>query len=130
MMQETTYKNRYSEEIKFKHLDDKTIEMSNYYKNFRVGYKNDYDEAYNTYLNSTKLSKEEFIKKIHAYGVDHFIDTYGSLVKTTKIVNMVDPSGGPYIELGSNLRFIFGDEIDRIVESIEIKIDTIIFKIK
>lgn len=35
-------------------------------------------------------------------------------------VNMVDPSGGPYIEIGTNLRHIFKDGKDRFVEAIEI----------
>lgn len=35
-------------------------------------------------------------------------------------VNMVDPSGGPYIEIGTNLRHFFRDGKDRFVEAIEI----------
>jgi hypothetical protein len=35
-------------------------------------------------------------------------------------VNMVDPSGGPYIEIGNNLKSFFHDGVDRIVESIKI----------
>jgi len=35
-------------------------------------------------------------------------------------VNMVDPSGGPYIALGSNLKLFFEDEIDRFVSEIKI----------
>ena len=35
-------------------------------------------------------------------------------------VNMVDPSGGPYIEVGHNLKGFFNDGVDRIVEEIKI----------
>lgn len=34
--------------------------------------------------------------------------------------NMVDPSGGPYIEVGNNLKSFFNDGIDRFVDTIKI----------
>jgi hypothetical protein len=35
-----------------------------------------------------------------------------------KIPTMVDPSGGPYISIGSNLNVYFKDKVDRIVDEI------------
>ena len=34
------------------------------------------------------------------------------------IINMIDPSGGPYITIGTNLKMFFEDGVDRIIESI------------
>lgn len=45
-------------------------------------------------------------------------------------INMVDPSGGPYIALGSDLGLFYGDGIKRIVEGISINELSVIFKIK
>ena len=45
-------------------------------------------------------------------------------------VYMVDPSGGPYIALGTNLGHFYGDKIERIVEGISINELSVIFKIK
>lgn len=43
---------------------------------------------------------------------------------------MVDPAGGPYLTVGTNLGLYFNDKKNRIIESIEIKENKIIFKIK
>ena len=45
-------------------------------------------------------------------------------------VYMVDPSGGPYIALGTNLGMFYGDNVERIVEGISINELSVIFKIK
>lgn len=46
-----------------------------------------------------------------------------------QIIGMVDPSGGPYISLGDNLKSFFNDEKDRIVKAIKIHSDKVIFKL-
>lgn len=38
-------------------------------------------------------------------------------------INMVDPSGGPYIEIGNNLNEFFNDGKDRIIKEIFIHDD-------
>lgn len=43
---------------------------------------------------------------------------------------MVDPSGGPYVAVGDDLKEYFRDKTSRIVESIEIKPGFVILKIK
>ena len=45
-------------------------------------------------------------------------------------ITMVDPSGGPYLTVGTNLGLYFNDKQNRIIESIKIKENKIIFKIK
>jgi hypothetical protein len=47
-----------------------------------------------------------------------------------KNITMVDPSGGPYLAISMNLGLYFNDKQNRIIESIEIKENKIIFKIK
>lgn len=60
-------------------------------------------------------------------GAQYFRVGYGDDNKT---INMVDPSGGPYITKGSNLNLFFEDGVDRIVELIDFEKGKIIFKIK
>ena len=43
---------------------------------------------------------------------------------------MIDPAGGPYLNIGTNLGLYFNDKKSRIIESIEIKENKVIFKIK
>jgi hypothetical protein len=38
-------------------------------------------------------------------------------------VTMVDPSGGPYLELGADLGYFFGDDLSRIVTAIHFLYD-------
>ncbi len=47
-----------------------------------------------------------------------------------KNITMVDPSGGPYLAISMNLGLYFNDKQNHIIESIEIKENKIIFKIK
>lgn len=44
---------------------------------------------------------------------------YG-FVDDPNVINMVDPSGGPYLTLGSDLRLFFGDKKARIIKAINI----------
>lgn len=44
-------------------------------------------------------------------------------------INMVDPSGGPYITIGSDLGLFYGDGIKRVVKSITINPLNVVFKI-
>ena len=45
-------------------------------------------------------------------------------------ITMIDPAGGPYLNIGTNLGLYFNDKKSRIIESIEIKENKVIFKIK
>jgi len=90
---------------------------------------------------------EEFEKLVHEYDDEaksytELAKKYQSLVFSSDKISMVDPSGGPYISLGNNLKEFWpkGEYQDLIVESIkfvpqsdEDKDDyksTVIFKIK
>jgi len=51
-------------------------------------------------------------------------------VDDPKVINMVDPSGGPYLVVGSDLRLFFGDKTPRIVKEINVFPGVIEFVIK
>jgi len=120
------YHNRYRDNITFEHIGDEVIMKGGSW--FRYGLSNDY-KLVHEYDDEAK-SYTELAKK------------YQSLVFSSDKISMVDPSGGPYISLGNNLKEFWpkGEYQDLIVESIkfvpqsdEDKDDyksTVIFKIK
>ncbi len=122
-MKKIIYKNRYGDKIKFTQISPKIIHMSGY-SYPRYGYSNDYNKAYLAYLkdqegiNDDPLFLEEFSEKI--YFTDNPEYKYYELIECNEnIINMFDPSGGPYITLGINLSGFWGDFIPRVVEKIE-----------
>lgn len=131
-MKQATYINRYGDEIKFTELSEKEVEMSGYNSEWlRIGWANDYSEAYKVYLNSVNyyISYEEFIHKVEN---NEEYRPYLKYVKSDKnTYNMVDPSGGPYIALGMDVGRYFEDGVKRIIKNIQFNKDNkIIFTIK
>ena len=140
------YFNRYKDKITFEHIDDEVImEGGNW---FRFGLENDYNKAYYQYvMDGGAVEIEEFKKLVHEYDKElleytELAKKYQPLVFSSDEISMVDPSGGPYISLGNNLKEFWpkGEYQDLIVESIkfvpqsdEDKDDyksTVIFKVK
>ena len=115
---------------------------------FRFGLENDYNKAYYQYvMDGGAVEIEEFKKLVHEYDKElleytELAKKYQPLVFSSDEISMVDPSGGPYISLGNNLKEFWpkGEYQDLIVESIkfvpqsdEDKDDyksTVIFKVK
>lgn len=148
-MKTAPYKNRYGDIITFVETDENTVEMSGYNPQWiRGSWANDYSDAYGLYLNQCNTLEEpdydyliedndenrlrpmtyqEFANTIHS---NEKYQHYLSLIKSDKTrYEMVDPSGGPYISVGSDLNEFFGDDKKRIVEDIQFKQDKIIFTI-
>lgn len=141
------YYNRYKDKITFDHKG-KTVTMTGYSPYFRYGWPNVYDTAYEKYVESAVvdaklegtqiLTQEEFVEALHArtdeneYGYNALYKLFGKYIYSNKdVINMVDPSGGPYLSVGTNLKEFFGrDYEDLIVESIKIGKGSIKFKIK
>jgi hypothetical protein len=128
------YKNRYKEEITFEHEGSTVIMTGGSW--FRYGWPNVYDKAYQAFIEDTTkplipMDLEEFEKEVHNYN-NQAMRPYSQLVYSDKdVINFVDPSGGPYISLGDNLKVFFGKEYqDLIVTEIKLEENTVTFKIK
>lgn len=125
-----TYKNRYGNVFIFSEDENKDILWEGEFTYCRIGFPNDYTRAYTAYLEDREgvdedkiLSLEEFKRDVHVYqGDKHLYPDYIKMVDSlTNEIDMVDPSGGPYISRGSNLT-IFGFK-DYIVKDFK-RIDT------
>lgn len=109
----TTYKNRYGDEFSFSKTEDGNILWEGDFTYSRIGYPNDYRKAYNAYLHDHKhvqnlMSFNQFKNVVHEYDDEthtHIYDKYLKMVESLKDkINMVDPSGGPYLAEGMNLK--------------------------
>jgi hypothetical protein len=131
-----TYQNRYGDNIVFEKVDDNTVKMSGFKSEWvRYGYPNVYDDAYSAYCkdNENPMSLKKFKEKIHEWkeGKINPLKQYQSLVYSDiSTYDMIDPSGGPYISVGANLKHYFNDKKDMIVESISLDQSGAVFKIK
>ena len=141
------YHNRYNDKITFDHKG-KTVTMTGYGPYFRYGFPNVYDMAYEKYVESAHvdaklegnqiLTQEEFEKILFVtkdedkYESNALYTLFGKYIYSDRdTIDMVDPSGGPYLTVGTNLRMFFGkDYEDLIIETIEIGKKNIKFKIK
>jgi len=105
-----TYKNRYGDIFTFTKDDDYDILWEGNFEYCRFGIPNDYTEAYETYCDDMGklLTMEEFKTAVHKYDDikreyilgDKYVRMVGSLKNE---IDMVDPSGGPYISKGMPL---------------------------
>ena len=141
-----TYKNRYKDEITFEHKGN-TVEMLGG-SWFRYGWPNVYDRAYEKYVESALvdaglegnqiLTQEEFEKILFItkdedkYESNALYKLFGKYIYSdTDTIDMVDPSGGPYITIGMNLKEFFRkDYQDLIITKIELKENKVTFTIK
>lgn len=69
-------------------------------------------------------------KEIHVTGYNPAYLRQGREGFNTDKIIMVDPSGGPYMSVGTNLKNYFNDKTDRIISEININENKIIFIIK
>ena len=131
------YYNRYNDKITFDHKG-KTVTMSGYSPYFRYSWPNVYDLAYEKYVESAVvdvklegnqiLSQEEFEKVLYidkdgtGWHKNTLYQLFGKYIYSDKdTIDMVDPSGGPYLSRGMNLKQFFGkNSEDLIIESIKI----------
>lgn len=106
-MKTETYKNRYNDEFTFTELENGNIQWNGNFEFHRYGRPNDYLPAYKAYLTVGGLMGiKEFKQEIHKYNDDDnkpsdISRVYGKMVKSKQnIIDMVDPSGGPYLKSG------------------------------
>ena len=104
-----TYKNRYGDEFTFTRDENHDILWEGEFKWCRFGMPNDYTRAYEAYCNDveTPIPLEEFKKAVHHYDdetLTYDYPEYNRMVDSLKNeIEMVDPSGGPYISRGMSL---------------------------
>ena len=106
----TTYKNRYGDVFTFTKDDNKDVLWEGNFEYCRFGMPNDYTRAYEAYCNDVTepMPLEEFKEAVHEYDVDikeyRLGYTYLTMVDSlAHEIDMVDPSGGPYITRGMSL---------------------------
>lgn len=108
---ETTYSNRYGDKYTFTLLEDGNIQWSGSFEYSRFGCPNDYTKAYAAYLNfGGEMNLKEFKEEVHRSIYDEndryvgpcdVARVYSPLVKSNMdVIDMVDPSGGPYLSAG------------------------------
>ena len=116
------YRNRYGDEYTFTKQEDGIILWEGPFEHARIGFPNVYKAAYQQFRkDGGQLNQHEFEEKVHEqiYDVDGnwvkagpITEDYGPMVfSDTDNVNMVDPSGGPYIKQHMNLGQ-FGKELN------------------
>ena len=109
-----TMTNRYGDSFVFTLLEDGNIQWEGKFECIRVGFPNDYTDAYRAYTtNGGVMGLKEFKEEVHRSIYDEegnyvgpcdIAKVYGLLVKSKKdVINMVDPSGGPYLTEGMKI---------------------------
>lgn len=115
------YTNRYGDVFTFTLLEGATYLWEGNFEYCRIGYPNDYSEAFTQYIiDKGTLTLKEFKEKVHEYDSDkgkwkyRYLDKYRKLIvpDTTKL-DMVDPSGGPYICIGKEFLGGFVSNIEQ-----------------
>lgn len=103
------YKNRYGDVFTFKKDDDHNILWEGNFEYCRFGMPNDYQNAYNAYLkdnedNQSLMTLAQFKDAVHNYDEETLSYDYPEYIKMVEClrdeIEMVDPSGGPYISRG------------------------------
>ena len=109
-----TYTNRYGDEFTFTLLEDGNIQWEGKFEYSRFGIPNDYTDAYRAYTtNGGLMGLKEFKEEVHRSIYDEnenyvgpcdIARVYGPMVKSKQgVINMVDPSGGPYLKEGMKI---------------------------
>lgn len=131
-MDKQTYTNRYGDVFTFTPTEDGNILWEGNFKHCRIGYPNVYKPAYEKYRkDGGNMFIEDFINEVHKYDNETFerseiSKAYGELVYSDMDnINMVDASGGPYIDTHTDLGKLLGiEEFKGLCVSKFTKVDT------
>ena len=115
------YTNRYGDVYTFTKQEDGSVLWEGDFKHARFGWPNNYKRAYQQYRkDGGDMHIEDFKEQVHEmmYNVNNeyigpgpICAMYGHLVTSdTNTIDMVDPSGGPYLSTHTNLYERFGDD--------------------
>ena len=122
------YINRYKDKYTFTKQEDGTVLWEGPFEYSRIGFPNVYKLAYQKFRkDGGELNQYDFEEKVHEQVYDEegnwlregpITKEYGPMVfSDTDNLNMVDPSGGPYIKQHMNLGHIGKEFKDRCVSS-------------
>lgn len=103
-----THINRYNDEYVFTLQEDGNILWEGPFEYCRMGWPNDYSKAWKKFQEDYGgLSYKDFTESVHAYDDEKGEYVFPELVKLvgtdSSRINMVDPSGGPYLHEGMEL---------------------------
>ena len=103
------YVNRYGDVFTFEQKENGNVQWSGKFEHCRYGMPNDYSLAWEVFQEDYGgMSYEDFKKNVHAYDEvkkEHvFKDLLPLITPMKDIINMVDPSGGPFITEGMDLK--------------------------
>lgn len=119
-MEKIQIKNRYNDLFTFSKTDDGNILFEGEFKWMRCGWPNVYTEAYEAYCADTDTDEQmtmgEFKKEVHQPVYDSegkYVSMSDTSIKYAKLVysdkskiDMIDPSGGPYMSSGMDMSYI------------------------
>jgi len=134
-----TYVNRYRDQIVFEQEGD-TILMSGYNPEYcRYGFPNIYTEAYKAYCDvvyevpdGQPMSLDKFKEVVHEWrdGANWIMKLFGPLIKSdTDTIDMFDPSGGPYMSVGTDMSH-FGGGLEGVVIGIKMSEKSVVLTVK
>ena len=117
MLEEVTYSNRYKDQIRFEFIGDRTIKVTGYQPYYRMGWPNVYEPAYEAFIAERAehgmdlVDFDQFKKIVHEYKDEELrlkMRPYAELVVSNPdVIDMFDPSGGPYLHEGQDMREFF-----------------------
>jgi hypothetical protein len=124
------YKNRYGDVFTFTETEDGNVLWEGNFEYHRCSYPNVYMDAYQAYLNDEPhhdhlLTLNEFKEAIHEYDKETYESSalnkkYAALVYSDmKTIDMVDPSGGPYLSAGYDLGHLSDEFQGKVIQSFE-----------
>ena len=112
-MEKIEYSNRYNDVFTFSKTEDGNILFEGEFKWMRCSWPNVYDRAYDAYCadadTDERMTLGEFKTAVHEYDKETFRSTpfakkYQGLVYSNKdVIDMIDPSGGPYMHSGYDM---------------------------
>ena len=119
-MTKVKYTNRYNDVFTFSKTDDGNILFEGEFKWMRCSWPNVYTEAYNAYCadvdTDERMTPGEFKEAVHKAEYDedgNYVKMsdislkYAKLVYSNKnVIDMIDPSGGPYMHSGHDMGMI------------------------
>ena len=106
------YTNRYGDKFTFELNERGNIDWKGNFEYCRFGMPNDYSKAWEVFKEEYGgLDYEEFVGAIHTYDEETnsyvFADLLPLVESKKNVINMIDPSGGPYITEGTDMK-MFG----------------------